>query len=346
MLMWGLAKTLSKYYNIKVFADHHKNQKLHDENINFSIERIGGFKFIRKFRKANLINDYIKTNQVDVIIADHWKSLELIKSKKKKICLIHSKEINHELGSGLNKRVLKVLNNIDYVVANSKFTKNLAVKIGINEEKIIVINPGIFSAEKISEKFEEKAKKLVSNKFPKLITVSRFDKRKNHEKIIMVVKNLKELYPNIIYICIGYGEEEQKLKKLANELKLNDHVIFIKNIDSDYKNALVSKSDIFVMPSIKYKKSVEGFGIAFIEAAQYGIPSLGGIDGGESDAIVQNETGILCDGNNIDEIYEGIKDLLKEKKYIQFGKNAKIYSEKFHWEKIILEYIKIFNSNY
>ena len=41
---------------------------------------------------------------------DHWKSLELIKTNKKKICLIHSKEINHKKRSNLNKRLLDVLN--------------------------------------------------------------------------------------------------------------------------------------------------------------------------------------------------------------------------------------------
>ena len=34
------------------------------------------------------------------------------------------------------------------------------------------------------------------------------------------------------------------------------------------------------MPSIIHKKSVEGFGIAYVEAAQYGVPSIGGKDGG------------------------------------------------------------------
>ena len=45
------------------------------------------------------------------------------------------------------------------------------------------------------------------------------------------------------------------------------------------------------MPSIIYKKSVEGFGISFIEAASYGVGSIGGIDGGAEDAIKNNETG-------------------------------------------------------
>ena len=66
--------------------------------------------------------------------------MEQIKTKVKKICLIHSKEINHKKGSFLNRRVLKVLNNIDQIVANSNFTKELAISLGVLPKKIIVIN--------------------------------------------------------------------------------------------------------------------------------------------------------------------------------------------------------------
>ena len=65
------------------------------------------------------------------------------------------------------------------------------------------------------------------------------------------------------------------------------------------------------MPSIIHKNSVEGFGIAFIEAAQYGIPSIGGKDGGADDAIIHEKTGLICDGNNLDDIYSSIDNLLK-----------------------------------
>ena len=87
---------------------------------------------------------------------------------------------------------------------------------------------------------------------------------------------LKQIYPNIVYTCIGYGDEEENLKKLTKELKLNQQVLFLKNINQDLKNSLVSKSNVFVMPSIIHKNSVEGFGIAYVEAAQYGVPSIGG----------------------------------------------------------------------
>jgi len=343
-LMWGLAKSLAKHYMIKVFADFHNDQKLHDAKTSFSIERIKSVKLLRKYRKANLINQYINENKnINGIIADHWKSLELINFNKKKICLIHSKEINHKAGTNLNKRVLKVLNNTDFVVANSQFTKNLAINIGVIPEKITVINPGIDMAEKLSKKNLEQTNKLLKNKFPILITVSRYDKRKNHEKVFMAIKNLKALHPNIVYICIGYGDEKENLIKLSNELKINDNIIFLENLNSNFKNALVSKSNIFVMPSIIHKRSVEGFGIAFIEAAQYGVPSLGGTDGGAADAIINNETGLLCDGNNLNEIYDCIQSMLEHKKYIELGKNAKKFSEKFYWEKIVLEYKKILN---
>ena len=72
---------------------------------------------------------------------------------KKKICLIHSKEINHNRGTFLNKRILKVLNNVDNIVSNSQYTKNLAVSCGVNSEKITVINPGIDPVKSLIKKY-------------------------------------------------------------------------------------------------------------------------------------------------------------------------------------------------
>ena len=110
-LMWGLANAVSKIDLVKVYADYELNHDSFDEKVSFSIERIKGFKLFQKYRKAYLVNEYLKSNKnVKNIIADHWKSLEHINSDKNKICLIHSKEINHDNGSNLNKRVLKVLN--------------------------------------------------------------------------------------------------------------------------------------------------------------------------------------------------------------------------------------------
>jgi len=341
-LMWGLTNSIAKYNLTKVFADYQENHKEVDDSVSFSIERVSGAKLIRKYRKAYLVNEFINKNKkIECIIADHWKSLELIKSNKKKVCLIHSKEINHDKGSRSNKRVLNVLNKVDHIVANSEFTKNLAIENGVNSDKIIVINPGVYPIKSIDNKILDEAEKLLKDKNPRLITVSRFDKRKNHEKVIMALRNLKEIYPNIIYTCIGLGEEEENIKKLVKELSLEKQVLFLKDISQNLKNALIAKSNLFVMPSIIYKKSVEGFGIAYVEAAQYGVPSIGGKDGGASDAIKDKETGIICDGNNLDEIYSSIDLVLKNNSYKELGKKAKDYVTKFEWNNIVSEYLKI-----
>jgi phosphatidylinositol alpha-1,6-mannosyltransferase len=342
-LMWGLANELSKHYMIKVFADYHKNHKLFDEQVSFSIERVGGIKLFRKYRKAQLINEFIKENKIEGIIADHWKSLELLKTNKKKICLIHGKEINHEKGTSLNKRVLEVLDNVETVVANSEYTKDLAIKLGVNKDRIVIINPGVDKVEELDKKTLDKVENLLKHKSPRLITVSRFDKRKNHEKIIMALRNLKQIYPSIVYICVGYGDEEENIKKLVAELGLQPQVMFFKDISNELKNSLVAKSNIFVMPSIMHKKSVEGFGIAYVEAAQYGVPSLGGKDGGASDAIEHEKTGLICDGNELDEVYSSINLMLENNKFHEYGKAAKENSIKFKWNTIIEEYKKILN---
>ncbi len=342
-LIWGLSRELSKNFMIKVFADYIEGHKEFDEQTSFSIERVGGIKLLRKYRKAQLINEYIKENKINGVIADHWKSLELVKTSKKKYCLIHGKEINHPKNSVQNKRILKVLNSTEKVIANSQYTKNLAINCGVIENKIVVINCGVDPVKELNKKTLDKVESILKVKNPRLITVSRFDKRKNHEKIVMALRNLKQIYPDIVYICVGYGEEEENIKKLVKELDLEAQVMFFKDISNDLKNVLVSKSNIFVMPSIIHKKSVEGFGIAYVEAAQYGIPSIGGKDGGAADAIDHEKTGLICDGNSLDEVYSSINSMLENKKYLNLGKNAKEFVKKFQWSKIIEEYKKILN---
>ena len=148
MLMGGLSESLLNHGPVKVFADEYPNSDLYDNKISISIERVKGIKLFRKYRKANLVNNFINTNpNIRAVFADHWKSLELINEeylkKTKTFCLLHAKEINHEEGTSLNKRLIKSTDKADFIIANSNFTKNLAMKVGINPKKIHVIFPGI-----------------------------------------------------------------------------------------------------------------------------------------------------------------------------------------------------------
>ena len=344
-LMEGLSNALLNHGPVKVFADNIDNAADYDQNSKLNIERVSGFKIFRKYRKANLIKDFIENNNLRALFFDHWKSIENIDEKilkkTKSFCLIHSKEINHPIGSSLNKRAIKALSKADFVIANSKFTKELAARLGVKVNDIKVINPGCNYPIPVNEESKKFAKKIYNDAFPKLITVSRLDGRKSHQNIFMSIKNLLPKFPNLKYVSVGDGVERSNLEKLKKELGLDREIELIFKSTEQEKVALIEQSDVFVMPSVIYKKSVEGFGITYIEAASYGKPSIGGIYGGEGDAIKNGQTGYLCNGNDLNALYDTLLKIMENNHHKKLGANAFEFSKNFDWNKIIKKYIQL-----
>ena len=342
-LMEGLSNALLNHGPVKVFAETHDGDKNYDQNSKLNIQRVSGLKIFRKYRKANLVKEFLTSNEVRASFFDHWKSIENIEknllNRTKSFCLIHSKEINHPVGSLLNKRVLTALAKADHVIANSKFTKEFAMKLGV--KNVTVINPGCNYPIPINDEAKEFAKKIYGNASPKLITISRLDGRKSHHNVMMTVKNLLPKYPSLKYVSIGDGDEGNNLLRLRKTLGLEKSVEFIFKSTEQEKVALLEQSDIFVMPSVIYKKSVEGFGITYIEAASYGKPSIGGIYGGEGDAIKSGQTGYLCNGNDLNAIYDTLLKTLANIHYLKLVANALEFSKDFSWEKIVKKYISL-----
>ena len=95
--------------------------------------------------------------------------------------------------------------------------------------------------------------------------------------------------------------------------------------------------DLMVMPTLdeREKRSIEGFGIAYLEAAFFGIPSIASDVGGTKEAVLHNKTGIII--NNIDDIYQSIYNLLVNSNLRkQLGKSAqKRALEDFNWDIVI-----------
>ena len=342
-LMEGLSNALLNHGPVKVFAETHDGDKNYDQNSKLNIQRVSGLKIFRKYRKANLVKEFLTSNEVRASFFDHWKSIEKIEknllNRTKSFCLIHSKEINHPVGSSLNKRVLTALAKADHVIANSKFTKEFAMKLGV--KNVTVINPGCNYPIPINDEAKEFAKKIYGNASPKLITSSRLDGRYSHHNVMMTVKNLLPKYPSLKYVSIGDGDEGNNLLRLRKTLGLEKSVEFIFKSTEQEKVALLEQSNIFVMPSVIYKKSVEGFGITYIEAASYGKPSIGGIYGGEGDAIKSGQTGYLCNGNDLNAIYDTFLKILANDHYLELGSNALEFSKNFSWEKIVKKYISL-----
>lgn len=342
-LMEGLSNALLNHGPVKVFADYSDNSEVYDQNSKLNIQRVAGLKIFRKYRKANLIKEFMEQNELRASFFDHWKSIENIENemlrKNKSFCLIHSKEINHPVGSSLHKRVLNALAKADHVIANSRFTKELAMKLGV--KNVTVINPGCNYPISVNDEAKSFANEIYGQSSPKLITVSRLDGRKSHQNILMTIKNLLPKFPKLKYVSIGDGDERKNLEKLKKELKLDNNVKLIFSSTEQEKVALLEQSDVFVMPSVVYKKSVEGFGITYIEAASYGTPSIGGIYGGEGDAIKSGQTGYLCNGNDLNALYDTLSKILVNDHYKELGTNAFNFSKNFSWNIIVKKYIEL-----
>ena len=92
-LMEGLSNALLNHGPVKVFADNFDNSDSYDQNSKLKIQRVSGLKIFKKYRKANLVKEFINNNNLRAAFFDHWKSIENIDSitlkKTKSFCLIH-----------------------------------------------------------------------------------------------------------------------------------------------------------------------------------------------------------------------------------------------------------------
>ena len=150
--------------------------------------------------------------------------------------------------------------------------------------------------------------------------------------------------PKIKYIIAGEGPEKKSLLKLTTKLNINDFVLFIDNVDNEGKKEIFEKSTLMVMPTSNesFNRSIEGFGIVFIEAALFGITSIATNVGGTSDAIIDEKTGYRDFFNDKEMVfYKNISDL--SEKIMKISKDEKL--RKLIAKKGRDKYHKYFNSN-
>ena len=345
-LISNLAINLGLEEKVIVFADTHNSK----EDFNFdnkykniiSVKRISGIKLFRRRKKIKSMKLLIESQKVDLVICESWKSIELasdylIKKQIPTICLAHGNDIL-SVNTNKIKRIKNSLNKSNLIVANSIYTKNLVENLINRNNNIDIIHPGAVDIRNIqSEKI-----KNISGK-PLLLTLSRLEKRKGHVNIIYAIKKLVADFPDIQYVIAGTGIELYNLKELVFKLKLDKNILFVGNVNENQKKYLFSKTDLMIMPTIDETRnqSVEGFGISYIEAAFFGIPSIASNIGGTPEAVIHNVTGKII--NNIEELYFVIRELLMNKNLNNdLGAQAQQRAiNEFTWDIITKKYISL-----
>src|ERR1051326_1313289 len=79
---------------------------------------------------------------------------------------------------------------------------------------------------------------------------------------------------------------------------MSGRVRFHGYVSERQKAELLKQATLFLEPTPREPGSVEGFGIVFVEAAAFGVPSVAGQDGGTADAVLHEQTGLVVDGAN------------------------------------------------
>ena len=350
-LMTGMAESLGTAgKEVLVLADGKENLDLNTQT-QYSIKRFHGWKPIRRIRKAKYLEKICKKKKVEAIYADSWKSIEYVNKKNKKILVLaHGTEIPKQYWSIMldilrfkKNRILRSYKNVYKIIANSNYTRDLMhVSLKIDLNRIEIIHPGVdVYKDFISEEEKRYVKALTYKKGPIITTLARVEKRKGHEYVIFAIKELINKFPDIIYLIAGKGPYLETIKNLVKKLKLENNIIFLGWITEPEKSLILKNSDIFIMTPVLIGESVEGFGMAFIDAAFHGVATIGSNSGGIGDAIIDGHTGLLCQSGDQASITFNLKKLIEDKQLrYQLGENGKkIAIEKYSWDKKIFEYL-------
>ncbi|MEA2088661.1 MAG: glycosyltransferase family 4 protein [Patescibacteria group bacterium] len=256
------------------------------------------------------------------------------------IVLTHSFDIlSAQKSKRKNYLLKKILKNAKYITANSNFTKQELTKLGIKKNKITTVYPCPYFKPLADEKRKNYLIKKYNLENKKIIlTIGRMVERKGADMVIESMPKIKSKVANAVYIVAG-GDAyyRKKLVKLSVEFSVYDKIIFIPNAKDEEIKALYDLCDLFIMPCRRINEDVEGFGIVFLEANCFSKPVIGGKSGGVVEAIIHNETGLLVNPININEISNAVIKLLNNKNFAEkLGENGeKRVKQEFSWKKQI-----------
>lgn len=142
--------------------------------------------------------------------------------------------------------------------------------------------------------------------------VARFELQKNHEFLIDIFREIKQLEPKAKLMLVGKGTRENIIREKVQQLGLADDVIFM-GLRTDVEK-LMQVMDVFVLPSY-----FEGLGIVNIEAQAAGLHCF------VSDKVIPKEIEVTELVHYIplqNSALDWAKQIVKEKDSIQERRNT------------------------
>lgn len=245
----------------------------------------------------------------------------------------------------LNKfLVQKLLSRADIIISPSKIYIEKSRFLKKNKKKVQVIPNGIKNDEFEIPYTKEECKKIlgIPNNHNILLFVGNLSPYKSPDLLLKAMPTILKYEPNTLLILAGDGEMKNELENMALKLGIQRKILFTGFIENIKRAMYFKSADIFCLPSTM---STESFGIVNLEAMASGVPVIASNIGGIPDVVEDGKTGILVPPNNSEYLSNEIINLIENKNLrIKLGKNGKIKSLDYSWEKIAQEYLEIYHS--
>lgn len=300
-------------------------------------------KVIKKHNFSQITSFLYRANYVNILAKYLSKHKCIISERIAPSSMYEDKSISSTISKFL---IRNLYNKADKIIPVSKAIENdLIENFGIYIKQEVIYNP--YDIEKIEQLSKENVSYIIDRK-KSIITVGSLGKRKNHSLLINAFSKIDDKEYKL-YI-LGKGEEEDNLKNLVKELKLQDKVIFIGFDNNPYK--YLAKCGIFVLSS-----NSEGFPNVLAEAMVCGC-SVISTDclSGPREILVPNsdvnfqlennielaEYGILIPIKNVDKLQEAMNLIINDESLRKsYQDKAKQRANDFRIDKIIKQYEEI-----
>ena len=336
---YDLAYHLALTEEVVVLADQRssdgKEEDEFDAQQNFEVKRTPRYAILFITYIQRLIIALQLAGRTDLVLVSGKFSLwqgGLIRLLKHKpiIAIIHGTEVllTNFFLKNLTDRCLQSFN---HVIAVSNYTLDLVKYLSLQQTSVIPNG--------IQLKLQPTSK-IKASKEIQLLTVGNLTQRKGQHNVIQALPQLVKKYPRLIYHCVGIPTKKDELEDLARRLKVQAHIQFHGRVSHQEKECLLLQSDIFMMLSERTKSGdVEGFGIAILEANQFGTPAVGSEKSGIEDAIKDGYSGLLVDSHDSEAIVHAVEQILDDYQYYSY--HATQWVKEFEWKNIVSSYKRI-----
>ena len=232
------------------------------------------------------------------------------------VALTHGHEVRWAKVFPFNLLLRRIGSTVDVLTYLGEFTrsaisKGLTAKAQASMEKIA---PGIDVEHFIPTDATVLRNSLGLSDKKVIVSVGRLVHRKGQDHLIEAMPEILKSIPQAHLLLVGEGPYREHLQTLVKKHNLEASVTFIGRIQYKDLPTYICVGDIFAMPSRSRLMGleVEGLGIVYLEASSCGLPVLAGDSGGAPDALVQNETGLVVDGTDDQQIATAAIKLLTD----------------------------------